>query len=165
MATDLVVYDSLLGSMSPRSSEKSVIGRWYDDMRTAEMVSRQPSFGGVVTTGLQAIRQAGEAGITGGLLAAAHALLPNGLDIGGKVPADAVVGALGVAGSVALSGTELSRDALNIGAVGIGVFSFRKFGELLGEKQLVKGGALPGGSARIHGEGNDDPIVAAARTL
>ena len=87
MATDLVVYDSLLGSMSPRSSEKSVIGRWYDDMRTAEMVSRQPSFGGVVTTGLQAIRQAGEAGITGGLLAAAHALLPNGLDIGGKVPA------------------------------------------------------------------------------
>jgi len=166
-AGDIVVYDSILGSNIPRA-EKSFISRWFD-----QMIERNdgPSYGGrsegVVTTGIQAVRGSGEGMVVGGLLAAAHAALPTGLDvhvpfIDKMVPLDAAAGIAANVIAVGTSGREISRDAANIGVASFGVFTFRKLCDLLGEKSLNK--AAPGGAtARMHGE--EDPIVAAARAL
>ncbi|MGH9966567.1 MAG: hypothetical protein ACREBG_01870 [Pyrinomonadaceae bacterium] len=175
MPGEMLVYDSIAQSNIPRG-EKSAIRRWF------EKTTGLTHFGGARSvareTGL-AVRQAGEGGLTGLALGAAHASLKTGLDVK-KVPVDAVVAVAGIATGIAMAGEEMAHDARNVGTAGLTVFAFRKGYDLMAEKKLQRGEA-PGGTfgpaqkSKIAGEDDEDtsdavdvgedPIVAAAKSL
>lgn len=171
---DMVVYDSVMSSNLTRP-EKSMLRRWFEQMTGSEMPTpgarRRASAGEYAVGSLQAVRQYGEAVLTGGALAAMHVHGKNGLDLqflGVKVPIDFALATICGLGAVASAGHECSRDALNVGSDAAAVFTFRTMTDLLAERKLATGAALPRHltpGSRIAGEDDDDPIARAARAL
>jgi hypothetical protein len=135
---------------------KSIIGKWFDKATgPAPLV-------GAAKHGLTLLRDYGEAAATGALLGAAKAELKGGLDFqfgSMNVPIDLGLALVGVVAPVIPQLRELSADARNVGAVGLGVYTMRKTEKLL----LAKKGQVAGDFA---GEGiSYDPILDAARKL
>ena len=148
-----------------------------------------------VTAGALMIREVGEGAITGAALGAAHALLPLGLDLDGKVPLDGLVAGLGILGGVGMAHEEYGQDLRNVGAAASTIFAFRKTyafaaahtmadtklsaiqripGDRIQEQNLAlkKSNTQALKSSKVAGEfgwasdmGAEDPIVAAARSL
>ena len=153
------------------SAQKSAIRAWYDRVKSGGNMAAKAK--AVASSGAHGMRAGGESLLMGGILGAASVELKTGLDYK-KVPVDAVVGVLGILGSVGLAateGAEYSADLRNSGAAALAIFSFRKTQDLLAEKKRKKGG-VPGFEAAkqvaAHGEsdfGEEDPIIAAARFL
>lgn len=167
MASELALYDSVLSSNLP-AREKSHLRRWFEN--TTGLNLSPAKMGGQVKGGLTTFRQYSEAGLAGGLLGLIHAEAKGGLDAHG-VPLDGMAAAILGIGSVWAGDHELSPDARNIGSHCFAVFSFRKTEELLVQKKLSKGQAVPSHlipGTKIHGEsevGAEDPIVAVSRNL
>ncbi len=168
---DMVVYDSMLGS-NLRPKEKSMIARWFDEMRTVEHKprGRRASVGDYAEGGLHAFRQYGEGTAMAGLLAALHVHAKTGLDVdvlGVKIPADALASIVLGLGAISAPTHELSRTALNIGQDAWAIFLFRKAVDMFAERKVANGGALPKHltPGSIHGEDDSDPIAKAARAL
>jgi hypothetical protein len=176
---DQLVYSSIAGSnMQPEA--KSAISRWFDKMKGGGGMQRLSQYRGNLVEGGHALRQSGESVVVGGILGAAHAALDKGLDLGGKVPLDAVVGVMGMIGGVAMANEGIGADLRNAGASGLSVFAFRKGFDLTAEVRAKKGLA-PGGKfgAKIAGDSDytdadgytadddmgEDPIIAAAKRL
>jgi hypothetical protein len=174
---DQLVYSSVAGSnMQPEA--KSAVARWFDKMRGGGIQQTFSRYRGHVAESGHALRQSGESVVVGGLLGATHAAFKDGLDLGGKVPLDAVVGVAGMLGGVAMANDGVGADLRNAGAAGLSVFAFRKGYSLTAEVRAKKGLA-PGAKLGAHGDsdytdidGNiadddmgEDPIVAAARKL
>lgn len=122
-----------------------------------------------LTAGGEAIRGGGEGLVTGGLLGAAHAALPTGLDMeipGTKMkgPVDAALAAVALAGSAATAGEDYSTDLRNVGISAAAVFGFRKTADYIAHKRLAA--QKPAYTQMTaHGEGSEDPIIRAARAL
>ena len=169
-ASDLVLYDNVLSSNLP-STAKSEMRRWFE--RTTGHSLALPAMGKLghhLKRGVSAMRQSGEAGITGGLLGLIHSEAKTGLDVHG-VPVDALLWALATVGSVAAADHELGTDAANIGANCLAVFSFRMTTNFIVRRKVAKGQAVPvhliPGSA-VHGESSvhgEDPILKVAREI
>jgi len=180
----------LEGSNMPAAT-KSSLRRWWDENKDSKLVQAKLH----VAAAGQGVRAGGEALFVGGLLGAAHAMSPTGLDIK-KVPVDAVGGALAIVASIGMAHTEIGSDLRNAGTTALGVFAFRKTHDMTREIQLKKSGVTPGGGAalpkglgtsmsKIAGEGDldqsgfngsgtgffgadagaEDPVVRAARFL
>lgn len=174
--TDMVVYDSIRSSNIPRG-EKSMIRRWFETMN--DMVPGRSDggyyYGGNDTPSrlsevVNVARSTGENVIVGGLLAYLHTELKTGLDVG-KVPVDGTMGAIAKAASILAPGSEVSTDVKNIANSAVSIYCFRKFYDMLAAKKLAEGGTVggkfgPQQNASIAGEdGDEDPVVAAARNL
>jgi len=176
MAGEELVFSSLDQSNIP-VREKSQIRRWF------EKTTGLTRFGGRTTATVRevglGIRQAGEGGLTGAALGAAHASLKTGLDVK-KVPIDGVVAVAGLVGAAVMAEEEMAHDLRNVGTAGLTVLAFRKGYDFVAEKKLAKGES-PGGTfgpaqkSKIAGEDDDgigsdvdvgeDPIVNAAKSL
>lgn len=143
-------------------------------------------------SGLAAVRAVGEGTLVCGALGAAHAMLPLGLDIDGKVPLDGVIALVGLLGGVGMAHEEFGQDLTNIGAAASNIFAFRKVYAFAAAKKMndttkAQDQRIPGDrmqeqnvmlkasnatAAKVAGEfgfgadmGKEDPIVLAARCL
>jgi hypothetical protein len=124
-----------------------------------------------------AVRQGGEAVVAAGLVAVTEGYvapkLPASLQ---KAPPAAVIGGLGLVGSILLAGHEVSTDARNVGAAAAAIYAADQF------RAFLKSKGAPG----IHGDpdsnyawpqtnanypgmsddiGGEDPIVSKAQAL
>jgi hypothetical protein len=135
-----------------------------------------PAATSVVEESAKSIRAGGEAGLVGGILGAAHAMLPKGLDIpvyGGQmtVPADGIGALVGLGVSAYLGGSsEYSPDIRNAGASCMSIFAFRKSAAYIAEMQAAAGktvnpAALPFSQHAGESSIGEDPIVRAARRM
>lgn len=166
---DIIVYDSLTGNTIPTREEKSVMRRWFESSVLGNPKLRP---GDHVKGGLSAFRKTTEALGTGAALAAIHVETEGGLDKFG-VPIDGVAGAALTIGSAIWPNSEVSGDARDIGADALTVWSFRKTSDLLIEKRIASGRAVPrhlSPANRVMSEersnaAGEDPIVDAARAL
>lgn len=164
---DLVIYDALTGNAIPTREEKSAMRRWFERSVLSNVPLRP---GDQIKGGLSAFRKTTEALGTGAALAVIHVESEGGLDKFG-VPLDGLAGAALTVGSVVFPNSEVSPDARDIGADAITVWSFRKTCDLLVEKRIASGKAVPrhlSPANKIHGEDNaasEDPIINAARAL
>ncbi len=146
-----------------------------------------------VSAGAAMVREVGEGAITGAALGVAHAMLPTGLDIDGKVPLDALVAGLGILGGVGMAHEEYGADLRNVGAAASTIFSFRKMyafaaakkmadtskpaelripGDRVQEQNVLMQKQASGKTAALaaHGDfgadaGQEDPVITAARGL
>jgi hypothetical protein len=188
MASDLAMYNAVESSnISP--SEKSELRKFLERTTGISKLGRRAK-GHLMETG-HALRQGGESILVGGILGAVHAEAKTGLDVKG-VPADAVVGVVGMLGGVAMANEGIGPEFRNAGATGLSIFTFRKTYDFLAEKKIAKG-QQPGGQfgptqkAKVAGELDEmrqslsettdepsdaddadvgeDPIVAAAKEL
>ncbi len=149
--------------------QKSELRKMYDTVMGSAGVAKHH-----VAEGAKSIRAGGEAGFVGALLGAAHASLPQGLDVefqGHQIPADGAVALLGLGAAVAMGqGSDHSSDVRNAGAAAMAIFAFRKSAAYVHERRAMAGlqvnNSLP--SATHHGESamiGEDPIVRAARRM
>ncbi len=169
-AGDIVVYDSMLSSNLPRE-DKSTIRKWFERVSgMPQLRSRRdmPEVG-LVEGGLNVVRAVGEGITLGAVAGAIHGSSDNGLDIGGKIPADAALGSLLAASAVLAPDSELTKDAVNMAGEAFAIFAFRKTTSLMVEKRLASGGVVPkhlNSGSGIAGEADDidsDPVVKTAR--
>lgn len=169
---EMIVYDSIARSNIPRR-DKSSIREWVEGM--ADLTPRRSGGNGRlssehVVSVAQMFRQNSEATITGGLMAAAHVNLRNGLDTF-PVSIDGAGSIVGNLASVFLAKNEVSRDLLNFGSNCTTIYSFRKFYEVLAELKVQRGGSVGGTfgkkAATVAGEKNngEDPVRKAAEAL
>lgn len=165
---DLVLYDSLQGNGIPTREEKSAMRQWFERSFLPTIPIRP---GDQIKGGLSAFRKGTEALGTGAALALVHVETEGGLDKFG-IPVDGVGGAIALIGSAFFPNSEVSPDARDIGADALTVWSFRKTTDLLVEKRISNGKAVPrhlSPANRIEGENSgsagEDPIVNAARAL
>src|SRR6185369_3017315 len=130
--------------------------------------------------GAHAFRAGAEGALTGAALGAAHAVLPNGLDLDtkGRVPLDGIVAAVGLIGAGYAGGfadsAPFAADLRNAGTSAIGILSFRKTFAFTAAKRKAKGLTVggkfagedenPDYSGGGFGEEND-PLIQAARAL
>jgi len=159
----------------------SAIREWYDRAMGGTTHSTAMTRPESHESGGTAVRGGIESVLVGGVMGALEAELPEGLDIKGKAPIDAIAGIAGLITAAAAGGHEMSRDALNVGTVSMGIFSFRKTYALIAAKKALAGAPPPKGSlakahgpaaglpakpgAKVHGDVGEDPIVAAAKNL
>lgn len=156
------------------AGQVSALRRWYESAKGgSNAVARAKLHAAAAGEGL---RQGGESLLVGGALALVDTHMVNGLDAGGKVPIDAVVGVAGLLGGAAMAHTGYGSDLRNAGAAGLAIFGYRKTRQLLSEK-MKQAGKTPGYdqkstsfTPKVAGEGiqdigAEDPIVAAARML
>lgn len=141
---------------------KSVVRRMMDSI-----VGGGTKHAAMASHGVHAVRQYGESVLVGAALGAINAEFAEGLDPHG-VPIDLCVAGLGAVGSLALasghvspSGEELAADARNMGAAGATIYAFRKVDRLLRTKR----GAISGEFSGEYNDGEEDPIITAARNL
>lgn len=169
MASNLALYDSVLSSnLSP--NVKSDLRRWFEG--ATGMRLSVPSAGKIAhhaKRGMSAVRQSGEAVITGGILGLIHVEGKTGLDVFG-VPVDAILWGLATFGGIAAGEHELGADSLNVAADCLTVFSFRMTTNFLTARKVAKGQAVPSHlipGSKIHGESvmGEDPILRAARNI
>jgi hypothetical protein len=160
---------ALVSQSNLPSHEKSAIRRWYERVSgTVRHPGRSfQGFGKHVNASGHALRQGGEALLTGAALGALHVELPTGLDVR-KVPVDAVAGALLLVSGGAHS--EVAQDLRNAGGTALGIYAFRKTHDFLEERKRAKGSvsgsAVAKAKAGVHGDfGNEDPIISLARGL
>lgn len=168
-------YHSIAQSNLP-SHEKSKFIRLAESLRGGGGRALARARTHAVATGCT-VRQGGESILVAGALAAAHVELPQGLDLKGKIPLDAVIGAAGLLGSIVFAHEEVATDLRNAGASALSIFTFRKAHDYLEMKKKQRGevpgstaakGAAPAATpAKVAGEWEvgSDPIVAAARLL
>lgn len=160
------------GSNIPRSEKKSIMRRMYEGTLGA-MGSRGHS-GRMAVKTVEVVASGAESLVGGAALGVVHASV--GLDIKGKVPADLLLGAVGLATSVATAGDEMSDHAHTMGNLGIGIFGFRQGYAFAAEKKLASGGTPKGFTpitkALMHGDdfgadeyGSEDPVLACASEL
>jgi len=175
MANTDLVYDSIASSNMPYR-EKSIVRRMFDKMsEVGGGYGAHPR--DMMDHSINAVRQSGEAVITGAALAAIHIERDGGLEFR-KVPLDLAIAVTAIAASVVMP-RETTRDAANIGGTALGIYTFRKTADMLAAKKLARGGT-PGGSkpgSKVHGDYEDadcddsdsdvgeDPIDVAARNL
>lgn len=166
-AGDIVLYDSLNKSNIP-TEEKSQLRRWFESSVGQALTVNRPR--GQVRAGLSAFRQGSESLLTGAILGAINVESKTGLNVMG-VPVDGAAGVILTAASALAGDSELAPDARNIGTSCLGIYAFRQTTELLAEKRLAKGKALPphlaSGGAKVAGDSNvgADPIVQAGKVL
>jgi hypothetical protein len=149
--SDLVLHE--INQSNIPAAKKSAIRSWYDRMTGSITGFAHNTVAGHVREGTHAIRQGGEALITGaalGLIDAEH-----GLDMG-KIPIDGVIAAAGLIGSVVMAHDPygISADVRNIGSDALAILTFRK---TKAWREKAKG------KSTAHGE--DDPIAIAAADL
>lgn len=167
MPRDIVLYDSLTGNGIPTREDKSAMRQWFERSFLPTVPIRP---GDQIKGSLSAFRKGTEALGTGAALALVHVETEGGLDKFG-VPVDGIGGFALLAGSAFFPNSEVSPDARDIGADALTVWSFRKTTDLLVEKRIASGKAVPrhlSPANRIEGERSDaseDPIVGAARAL
>lgn len=122
--------------------------------------------------GLAAVRQSGEALLTGAVLGAIKAeSKTNSLDMvmGDptkthlRVPIDGALAAVATIAQIGLAGEPGSADAGNIAAGGWAVLAFRKTDEFVAKRKAAAG--TGGTTAAVHGDFGADPILAASRSL
>lgn len=168
MNPDLVIYDSLNSNGIPTKEEKSMMRQWLERAVLGKPINPSAHVKG----GLSAFRKTTEAIGTGAALAAIHVETDGGLDKFG-IPLDGVGGALLTIGSAIWPNSEVSSDARDIGADALTIWSFRKTSDLLVEKRMAAGRAVPrhlspanklANEEKSHVAG-EDPIVNAARAL
>jgi hypothetical protein len=160
---------------------------WMDILKSKAPITEKH-----VSAGAAILREVGEGALVGGALGAAHAMLPLGLDLDGKVPLDGVLAGVGILGGVGMAHEEYGQDLRNIGASAATVFSFRKVYAFAAAKKMANTALapekrIPGdrlqeqnvalkasqkGQAKVAGEfgfgadvGAEDPIVVASRSL
>lgn len=165
-AGDIQLYDAVLSSNLPRE-EKSALRRWFEKSVGESLTTLKPR--GQVKSTLSAFRQSSETLLTGAILGAINVESKTGLDVMG-VPVDGAAGLLLTAGSALAGTSELSADARNIGSTCLGIYAFRQTTDLLAEKRLARGKALPAHLLRtgtkVSGESTvagEDPIIQAAK--
>lgn len=166
--SDIAIYDSLTGNVIPTREEKSAMRRWFEN----SVMTGKIRPGEHVKGGLNAFRKTTEALGTGAILAAVHVETEGGLDKFG-MPLDGISGALLSIGSAIWPNSEVSPDARDIGADALTVWSFRKTTDLLVEKRIASGRAVPrhlSPANRVAEEtsnaaGEEDPILRTARGL
>jgi len=125
-------------NMAP--AQKSAIRRWYDNMKGGGGALQRAKLH-AVSAG-HGLRSGGEALAVGAGLAALHSSMKTGLDVpagGHMIPIDAIVGALGIAGSIAAPAEPASVDLRNAGSTAMGIFAFRKVLDLMATAKLKKG--------------------------
>jgi hypothetical protein len=170
MPSSAMVLDSIESSNMP-SRDKSMVRRMFEKMGGLSRVGSRTH--AHVSHAAHTVRQGGESILTGGVLAAIHVESPTGLDVR-KVPVDLAVGLAGLVSGVALA-DDASQDLRNVGSTALGIYTFRKVGDMLAAKKIAAGG-VPGGSktgAKVHGDFDairdsdmgEDPIVEAAKRL
>lgn len=110
--------------------------------------------------GMHAVRQYGEALLTGAALGIISAEGKTGLDVnikGHDVPIDGGIAVLGFLGKIALgagfmSGEDLASDLGNIGSTSGGIMTFRKLESFLRAKRAAVHGEVSGESAASTSE-------------
>lgn len=157
----------------------SAIQRWYESVKGGSSAMARAKLHAAAAG--EGLRQGGESLLVGAMLGAMDTELKNGLDIKGKVPADAVVGVAGLLAGAAMAHTPYGVDLRNAGGAGLAIFGYRKTRQLLSEKKR-QSGKKPGYEQtsdklfEAAGEGMynpgatqdigaEDPIIAAARLL
>lgn len=163
---ELALYDSL-SSSNIQGPEKSALRRWFESSIVPTAQSAMPAKSVVNSVG-STFRGMAEAGLVGLLAAYLHVETEDGLDRGG-MPLDGVTGfAFGALGALAPN-HQFGDDCATIGKVSTGIFSFRGFSNLLAERRLKSGKALPAhltpGTAKVAGESNEDPVLKASKKL
>lgn len=149
--------------------QRSELRKMYDSVMGSAGVAKHH-----VAESAKSIRAGGEAGFVGALLGAAHASMPQGLDVeiqGQQVPADGIVAVAGLVGAAVLGqGSEYSSDVRNAGAAAMAILAFRKSASYVHERRALAGlqvnNSLP--AATHHGESaaiGEDSIVRAARRM
>jgi hypothetical protein len=120
--------------------------------------------------GMAALRQSGEAVLTGAVLGAIKAESKTGtLDVvvGDptkthlKLPVDGLVAAVSTALQIGLAGEPGSVDAGNVAAASWSILAYRKVDEMVTKKKAAAGTTPPA----VHGDFGNDPILTAARAL
>jgi hypothetical protein len=182
MAGEMAVLNAVEGSNIP-SRQKSLIRRYYENA----LGHGGRGLGRVKAHAMGAahvLRQGGESVVVGAALGALHVELPTGLDVhigsSPAIPADAVLGVVGLAGAVLLAHEEVSSDLRNAGSAAATVFAFRKTHDFLAARAASKG-VTPGSvvaatssastagataaTAAAHGDFGEDPITQLARSL
>jgi hypothetical protein len=157
---------ALVSSSNLPAHEKSAIRQWYNRMtgKVSHVFRGGGSMSRHVHASGHALRQGGEALVTGAVLGALHVNLSTGLDVK-RVPIDAVAGAV-----LLLSGgahSEVAQDLRNAGGTALGIYAFRKTHDFLEERKRARGGVAGSAikKAGMHGEFAGDPIIEAARGL
>lgn len=111
-----------------------------------------------VVSGASTLRAAGEAGITGLGLGYAHAMLPLGLDIDGKVPLDGAIAALGLLGGVGMAHESFGEDLKNVGLAAGTIYAFRQGYRFSAAKKMANTDVPP--EQRIPGDRIQEQNVA-----
>jgi hypothetical protein len=97
----------------------------------ADRAMKHGSAGGAV------LREMAEGGIVGGALGITHAMAPTGLDMGGKVPADALLAGVAALAAVGMPGQEGGHTARHVAGQAFTIFSFRKFYEFAAARKAA----------------------------
>lgn len=164
MANDLMLSQMTVGALPP--AQKSQIRRWYESLQAdtaTAAIERAKLHGRAAIDGLRA---GGESLMVGGILGAAQAALPDGLDYQKKYPVDAGVGAVAILGSALLAHEPFAGDIRNAGAACLAVFGFRKSFAVIAEMRKREGKPVPEFAGDDDDDiGAEDPIIAAARHL
>lgn len=144
MASDLIEYRSLANPApvgAPKASFAEFAKALLNKGRAAMPVARNIG----VAAG-HAVRQGGESIVAAGLVAATEGYitpkLPTALQ---SAPPAAVIGGLGLVGSILLAGHEVSTDARNVGAAAAAIYAADQF------RAFLKSKGAPG----IHGDPSD----------
>lgn len=154
--------EAVAQSNLPSDTKKTLIRRMYEGLTGGVTSAATQHVTGYVRETGNAIRQGGEALLTGGVLGlidAEHGL-DNGLGIGPKFPIDGALAAAGLLGRIFLAHESygVSQDLGNIGSDALSIYTFRKAKEWRENKH--------GGKTTTHGESDtDDDLVAIANSL
>jgi hypothetical protein len=156
----------------PQDSQPSALKRMYD-----KVIAHRSGGPSITQTLMKAapVRTGVESLGTGGVLALIHATNTHGhgLDVEIKKADASGKGGFSVAADLVLGLGGLGAGAPNVASSAFGVFAFRKTMDLLATKRAKDGKPAPvgtvgvvkvGGAASPHaGEGDEDPILRAAR--
>ncbi len=130
---------------------KGAFTRWLAASGDLMPAAAVPGAMSHAVAGIHVVRQYGEAGITGAVLAALAVHLPTGLDLGGKAPIDLGVSLAGAVLAVAMPREDGATSARNIGAAAASIYAFRQTGKFLATKTKAAGKKVGGTFA-----GDDD---------
>lgn len=167
---EIMLYDSVLSSNIP-VQEKSQLRKLFEKATGSSIVPSFSKAGKHVHGGLSAFRQGSESLLAGAALGGIHAEFKGGLDAPG-FPVDGALGVLLTVGSAIGAESEVAPDARNVGSTCLGIWSFRATTNLLTEKKLAKGKAVPAHltpGTKIAGDdgsmAGEDPILRVAKTM
>lgn len=163
---DLSVFGG--GNGNGHIQRKSSIRDWFDRVSAKALGHDKVESAGIhVIEGVQAVRQGGEALLTGAFLGFVDSEMKGGLNATmgqSTVPIDGAIAGLGLAASVLAAGhhTGIGVDARNIGSAALSVYTFRMTKELLATK---KASAKVAGEAGCDVSGEEDAIEVFARDM
>lgn len=161
---DLSVYT---GNGNGHVQRKSSIRDWFDRVSAKALGHDKVEAAGIhVIEGVQAVRQGGEALLTGAFLGFMDSEMKGGLNATmgtATVPIDGAIAGIGLGVSIFAAGhpTGMGVDARNIGSAALSVFTFRMTKELLAAKKS----ATVAGEAGCEVSGEEDSIAVFARDM